>query len=133
MADVLFHSFMLLKPTFPLLIRAEVPYRAHCREILERMARGEDTRPGTAAEICCVVSEASLRAPMIPAASGLYMRMWDKAGLPEIEGFKDMGEAHEKLDGTSIDALEREVRRNDSLIPRLPQIDLIDPNDQRPG
>ncbi len=50
-ADDLFHCFRLLVPAFE--ARAwgtEFVLRAHCRELLERVAAGQDTRPGTNAE-----------------------------------------------------------------------------------
>lgn len=39
---------------------ADAVYRHHCRELLTRVARGEDLRPGTRAEICAMISKMTL-------------------------------------------------------------------------
>lgn len=39
-------------------------YRAHARELLERVAKGENTKPGTDAECLVALSLASLKAPL---------------------------------------------------------------------
>src|SRR5437016_3464821 len=55
-ADVLYHAFRLLTPS-PIPQQAspaEFVYRSHCRELLERVASGQDTRPATDAEIACL-------------------------------------------------------------------------------
>ena len=48
-ADSVNDSFPLLMPSNPFLVTEEL-YRAHCVELLDRVVRGEDTRPGTAVE-----------------------------------------------------------------------------------
>lgn len=109
-ADTLFHSFPLLKPTHERM-STEFVYRGHCRELLERVATGSDTRPATAAEVCFALSEASMVGPLTPQAAGLYFRMWAQAfpdKLPEI----DQSRSHyEALYGSAIDDLERLARR----------------------
>jgi hypothetical protein len=118
-ADRIWHSFALLEPTQELM-RTEMVYRAHCREILARVVAGEDTRPGTAAECCCACCETSQRAPLHPAGVGLYMRMWQAAGFPEI----DQRSVHyEALGSEAIDEHERTLRaklRRESR--RLPEV-----------
>jgi hypothetical protein len=109
-SDLLHHSFMLLLPTHKLM-QHEVVYRAHCREILDRVAAGNDTRPGTAAEICCLMHDVSLATPVTSAAAGLYMRMWQAAGLPKVESFAQAGAHHEALEKTLIDHHEQLTRR----------------------
>lgn len=105
-ADRIWHSFSLLKPTLTLTYRTEV-YALHCRELLARVASGEDTRPGTAVECCAALAEISQRAPLTTAAAGLYARMWDKAGLPPV----DLARVHyEALKGDVIDDQERFLR-----------------------
>lgn len=39
-------------------------FRAHCRELLGRVMRGEDTAPGTDAEVLAMFSLTSLQAPL---------------------------------------------------------------------
>jgi hypothetical protein len=76
--DLLYHGFGLLVPTHRLMA-TEFVSRSHYRELLDRLATGKDTRPGTAAEICCALSEASLAAPLNSTAAGLYFRTWETA------------------------------------------------------
>lgn len=61
-ADDLFHRFSLLQPTSHRMATQFV-YRSHCRELLDRVANGNDTRPGTAAEVCLALLEVSLITP----------------------------------------------------------------------
>lgn len=109
-ADRIYHSFLLLTPTHQLM-RAEFVYRAHCRELLDRVAAGEDTRPGTAAEVCCAISAVSLASPLRSAAAGLYMRMWQAAGFPDFPEFAEAGYHHEALEQSVIDDHEQVTRR----------------------
>lgn len=108
-ADRIGHSFDLLRPTQPLM-RSEAVYRSHCRELLDRVARGDDTRPATAAECCTALSEISLRVPLRSSAAGLYARMWRLAGLPPVE-LTNLSEHYEALDGSLIDDHEARLRR----------------------
>ncbi|UUV32155.1 hypothetical protein NQK81_01520 [Amycolatopsis roodepoortensis] len=110
--DLLHHSFSLLAPNFALeRMRFEIVYRAHCRELLDRVAAGEDTRPGTAAEVCCAMYNTSLLSPLTSAATGLYIRMWQRAGLPELEELTEAGRHHEALEKSVIDDHETFARR----------------------
>lgn len=113
-ADVLFHSFPLLKRTSDRM-STEFVYRGHCREILERVAAGADTRPGTAAEVCIALSDVSQVGPLTSGATGLYFRMWTKAfpgKVPEI----DNSLAHyEALYGSAVDDAEQFARRKLSV------------------
>ncbi|QFZ20540.1 hypothetical protein [Saccharothrix syringae] len=112
-ADRIHHSFLLLSanPDLTRLADSETVYRAHCRELLDRVAAGADTRPGTAAEVCCALLHTSLLTPLTSAATGLCLRMWQAAGLPEIPGFAEAGRHHEALEGSLIDEHERLARR----------------------
>jgi hypothetical protein len=61
-AGRIWHSFSLFQPNPGLgRMTSEMVYRSHCREILDRVAAGEDTRPGTAAEGCCALRNMSLQ------------------------------------------------------------------------
>lgn len=55
-------AFGMLYPR-ALLAYGEALYRAHCKEMLDRIARRERVEPGTLAECCVALSEATLRAP----------------------------------------------------------------------
>ncbi|MEU7925068.1 hypothetical protein [Micromonospora sp. NPDC049107] len=109
-ADRIWDSFLLLTPTHDLMSRSEAVYRSHCRELLDRVARREDTRSGTAAECCIALCETSLRAPLHTSAAGLYARMWTLAQLPPIE-MTDSGVHYEALEGSSIDQQEAWLRQ----------------------
>jgi hypothetical protein len=108
-ADAVNDSFPLLVPSTPLLMTEEL-YRAHCVELLDRVVRGEDTRPGTAVECCIVLSNVSLEVPLPTRAVGLYSRMWRQAGLPANE-LAAMGDHYEAIAGTQIDDLEAQMRQ----------------------
>jgi len=106
-ADRIWHSFALLRPTHDLM-KTEFVYRSHCRELLQRIVAGEDTRPGTAAESCIACCETSQHAPLNIGGVDFYMRMWSKASFPDL-GFPR--EHHEAIAGEVIDGHERELRR----------------------
>ena len=108
----LFHSFRLLVPS--LLTPAwdiEFIYRGHVRELLERVAAGLDTRPGTAAECCIALAEAALAIPLHGAAAGIYLRLADRA-FPGHGLFDPSLTAHyERAQGPGMDRYERLLRR----------------------
>lgn len=108
-ADRIRRSFPLLRPTYPLM-RNPTLYRSHCRELLDRVARGQDTRPGTAAECCIALAEVSLRVPLSTSAVGLYSRMWRRAGLPNA-ALTEASVHYEAIDRTLIDDHEAQLRR----------------------
>jgi hypothetical protein len=101
-------SFLLLRPTHDRM-QTEMVFRAHCRELLRRVVREEDTRPGTAAECCAALSETSKIAPMRTSAAGLYARMWKLAELPPTD-LTGAGEHYEALEGSQIDEHEGWLR-----------------------
>ena len=109
MADTLYHSFSLLRPSSELL-STEFVYRSHAAELLERVAGDGDTRLGTASEVCCLLCAISQVAPLSSAASGLYCRMWAMA-FPDKPMFWESGTHHEALEGSRIDDLESVARR----------------------
>lgn len=108
-ADALAGSLPLLRPTHPLLGTEDL-FRAHCVELLDRVARGSDTTFGTAAECCVVLSKVSLEVPLPTHAVGLYSRMWRQAGLRPDE-LAATGTHYEAIVGTQIDDLEADIRR----------------------
>ncbi|WP_067694584.1 hypothetical protein [Nocardia jejuensis] len=124
-ADILWHSFGVLgigedKPS-------ELAYRAHYRELLERIATGRDTRHATAVEVLCVLRAASLAAPLSSPAAGLYFRMWDAAGLPDFDPNGHVTERthYEALYGSRIDEYEAQVRRRLTHDQRVIVADLL--------
>ncbi|MFE4832979.1 hypothetical protein [Streptomyces sp. NPDC056672] len=118
----IWHSFSLIMSTHDKL-RREVLYRAHCHEILERVARGKDTRPGTDAEMIVVLHESSLVGPLKSAAACLYFRLANRsipvlarAVTPEIDVA-----AYEKLHGRVADDYEADLRRKLRQETRVPR------------
>jgi hypothetical protein len=123
-ADRIFHSFTLLCPPDDRRMATELVYRSHCRELLDRVAAGDDTRPGTVAEVCCAMAEASLATPLTSSATGLYMRMWRIAGFPEFAEFTEALIHHEALEHAVIDNHEQFTRRELAVADRA--VDDID-------
>lgn len=111
-ADRIYHSFALLSGgDAAARMGVEAVYRAHARELVERVARGEDTRPGTAVEVVIGLLAAAERAPLSHEGFGLCARLWAVAGLPDHDGFADKREHIEALHASRIDAEEAAARR----------------------
>jgi hypothetical protein len=109
-ADLLYHCFTLLKPTTPPMTTQFV-YRAHCRELLDRMAEAGDPREPTNAEIAIGCAHVSLVIPLSRAAMTLYMRAWS-AAFPDQPAFTNLGlEHYEHVAGTEADQLMAATRR----------------------
>ncbi|WP_331722977.1 hypothetical protein [Nocardia sp. NBC_00511] len=123
-ADELYHSFHLL-PTSHRFLQSETLYRAHCRELLERVAAGRDTRPGTAAEVLITCHLASVAEP-VNTAAGLYFRMWHAVGLPDPDphSYATAREHYEASTGSRIDEAEADARDKLTEDQRLPLLDI---------
>ncbi|GAA5091384.1 hypothetical protein [Nocardia iowensis] len=111
LSDLLWHSSSLLKPTHPSMFRSEFVYRAHCRELLDRVAAGTPTEYGTAAEVCLAVLAVATVTPINTAAMGLHLRMWKLAGLPALGGPGENLPHYEAIAGSKIDDLETTARK----------------------
>jgi len=83
-AVALWDQFKMLSPSAALSRLTSQVYRAHCRELLERVAAGEDTRPATLAEILVTVSDESLAYAFNALGVGVYAHCWRAvwAGAP---------------------------------------------------
>jgi len=72
---------------------ADRVYRAHCREILERIVRGEDLRPGTDAECMVALCEMSQVTPLHFPAVCLYRKLFERRlgydPSPEVASFEE--------------------------------------------
>jgi len=113
-ADTLYHAFELISPrAIGPGMSTEFVYRAHARELLERLAAGPDTRPATAVEVCLACAEASQRAPLHGPGAGLYFRAWLHAfpDHPVTAGHAAQQVHYEHLYGPRIDELEQMLRR----------------------
>lgn len=84
-AERVYHGFALLWPTSTLM-STEAVYRAHCGELLDRVAGGDNTRVATSAELACAASEASLVAPLTHAGFLSYARAFNRV-FPGSEVF----------------------------------------------
>ena len=108
----LWNSFRLLRPThqrpWP-----ELMYRAHCRELLDRVAAGIDTRPATEAEKLAVLSVASQTAPLNSGAETLYLRIGTRLFPDIFDGVSDVLDiqAYEKVHGSRADDYEAQLTR----------------------
>lgn len=120
-ADQLHHAGPLLTPRFAQMA-TEIVYRSHCRELLHRVAAGEDTRPATAAEVCCMLADISAVVRINPEAVGLYLRMFS-AVAPEQEPFLDRN-FYETTMGSTIDDYEALTRRKLADRRRMPSSDV---------
>ncbi|MEU5407412.1 hypothetical protein [Nocardia asteroides] len=110
-ADVLFRGFSLLTATHSRM-STEFVYRAHARELLDRVATGQPTKPGTAVEVVLSLMQVSLVTPLNTAAFGLYLRMWRQAGLPDLgEPVKGFDDHYEAIAARGIDEFEAVARR----------------------
>ncbi|MEE8296743.1 MAG: hypothetical protein V3R26_02820, partial [Hyphomicrobium sp.] len=69
-------SFRYLLPTEPLRDKHLDLYRAHVRELIERVRLGEPVDPGTKAEVVAVLADLSLEHPLDPTAALLYARLF---------------------------------------------------------
>jgi hypothetical protein len=117
-ADYLFHCFRLLLPVFEAKAwGTEFVLRAHCRELLERVARGQDTRPGTNVECLLAVAQVAMEVPLNGAAAGFYPRMWSGA-FPGHE-LSDRGVHYEAIHKGEIDDIERWTRKKLSISGRV--------------
>lgn len=122
-ADLVYHAWPLMErpywlPTIPFV------YAGYIRELLDRVAAGQDTLPGTAAEIA-VACSLVLDLKFAHALAGLYHRMWLAAfpGHLAYEGQAEAGAWYERDAGSEIDVHEAELRR----ILRQPRRRLPDP------
>jgi hypothetical protein len=113
-AEQLHASFKLLRGTHELM-RTESVYRGHAREILERVAAGQDTRPATNAELACGFSTASLNMPLGDAGQLAYIRVFAQV-YPEREdiwGGVDLPGLEQKY-GAQADQLVGQLRSADA-------------------
>jgi hypothetical protein len=100
-------SFKLMTPTVKM--PSEQVYRSHCRELLERVAAGEDTRPGTGAEVVMTLSDFSLHRPLNGAGMGLMVRLFKRVVADRAP--KEVDELiGETATEEQIDELERRMR-----------------------
>lgn len=69
-------AFGILCPTAPINDKSTDVYRAHVAELLDRVARDEDTTLATRAEVLCLLLDTSLKAPLRPEAQACAERLF---------------------------------------------------------
>lgn len=104
-ADLTHRAFAIMCPSAVLRDGGEKLYRAHCRELLERVHLEKDTRPGTTAEVVAVLSTISFRAPLDRHATVLYWQLFEELFPGEAERIRGEAGAY------SADAFDREQAR----------------------
>lgn len=78
-ATQLHAAFRALQPSEPILASgAEKLYPAHCHELLDRVAAGEDLRAATTAEVLGALSVASLEFPLDRPMTYLYWQLFSQ-------------------------------------------------------
>lgn len=85
-ADLIKSCFLPLKPSQFLNGAPDMVYRAHVRELLDRVAQGQPLAPGTGVEIMMVLKECSFIAPLNSDATGLYLKLFQDAFGQEMAG-----------------------------------------------
>lgn len=117
-APVLHKCFITLRPHGDLFRgKGDILYRAHCRELLDRVAEGGDFQEATKAELCAILCELSFNAPLEQNAAALYMRVFrdlfpDKAFADDDYLYQgSWAGAVEELEGKFRRKLRRELKR----------------------
>lgn len=127
-AALLRDAFLTVVPTFNMPTLAVEVYRAHVRELLDRIAHKQDVRPGTLAEVMIALSETSLHVPLHHTAAYLYMRTFAHIfGEDHPIVLESKRNFHEPYDGAA-DELESQLRRKLTQ----PQRHKPDPNRWQP-
>lgn len=91
-------AFGVLVPTAPLRGRAPELYRAHARELLGRLARGEDTAPGTLAECLSACLYTAGDAPLRQEGQALTEWLFEQVFPAQAKAI-GCGEARERWAG----------------------------------
>ncbi|GAA0946044.1 hypothetical protein [Actinocorallia libanotica] len=101
----IWNTFRHLKPGF--LADSEMLYRAHCVELLDRVAEGRDLRPPTRPEMIAALARASKSAPLTSAAAGLYIELFEEVFPAESrEAFSEhpnMAADYRRVHGQQMD------------------------------
>jgi hypothetical protein len=120
---LIYGSFLTLKPVAPMPMKL---YRAHCRELLDRIGTGEDYQPVTRAEVLSVLNRAAWAIPLHNEPSALYYKLFaslfpdapelEQIGAPLAERYE--GET-DNLYREICDVMARKIKR-DAPYERIP-------------
>ena len=111
--DPLWQAFQILGGNGDERMNTEFVYRAHCRELLERVKNGQDTRPATDAEISCAIAGASMAAPLPSPLVGLQARVFKRVFPEQYERIADDLDldTYERMYGREMDGWEAKLRK----------------------
>jgi hypothetical protein len=107
--EKLFETFLLVQGTHDLM-GTEFVYRAHARELLERVYADEDTTVPTNSEIIIGLAETSAKFPLGSDAVTLYARLFIETYPDKLDMLGGDQEAYERVHGDGADRLLEEVR-----------------------
>jgi hypothetical protein len=124
-AERIHRAFLILCPSDPLHAYGDELYRAHCRELLERVRLGGDTRPATSAEVVACLSAASLQVPPGRPATFLYWQLFGALFPDQAEKLRaEIGPvAADSHDKSVADDLARKLRRKLTVPTRAIEVD----------
>jgi hypothetical protein len=105
-ADAIHGAFRILYPGMLSEFRNERLYRHHVQELLDRVARDEDLKPGTTAECLASLSKTSLVAPLRADPTNLAYRLFQ-----QVLGRSIAGETIRESFPGALDELEQDMRR----------------------
>lgn len=107
-------SFMLLCPNELARYGSDRLYRAHARELLERVARGQDTTLGTDVECLAALSQASLKAPLSRDPAEAMARVFARV-FPGQDPYLETseGESYAGAVDEVLEELRRKIARRD--------------------
>lgn len=109
-------AFRWLLPSDLLRGKSEKVYRAHVRELIDRVARGQNPIPLTKAEVLSLLSAQSLIAPLAAQYSACMGKLFRDLGLGDVEATPEPWKgASEEL----LDELRRKHSKDPSYNPRL--------------
>jgi hypothetical protein len=116
--DIIWNSFTILQPSEILRDLSMQVYRAHCKELLERVAIGVDTRPGTKAEVLGAISNLSTVAPLKSDVAYLMQKI-----MVDVFGYNPAGDIslYESYKGAS-DEICSDMQKKLYVKDRLPKV-----------
>lgn len=97
-------------------------YAAHCDELLERVVAGEDTRPGTKAEVLIGIMGASLMSPLRSdgqhLAERLFREVMGKVPGVTVDHLSGAREPYAGAFDEALAAARKACRRDDRRMPK---------------
>lgn len=110
-SDLIHNAFLILQPTDPIQGKAECVYRSHVRELLERIAKGKDTRPGTIAEVLCMLLDTATKTPLNQEGQTLTERLFKIVFKHSVDGSKPVEQWPGQIE-EALSAAQRKIYFN---------------------